>query len=81
MFIPKYRQKVLYCQVKAEVREIIWKLCEYKKVEIIEEAVCVDHLHICVSLPPKYSTSQFVGYLNNKKNQKKKNKEEDKKLF
>jgi putative transposase len=66
VFIPKYRRKVLYGQVKADVREIIKKLYEYKKVEIIEGAVCVDHVHICVSIPPKISVSEFVGYLKGK---------------
>ena len=66
MFIPKYRRKVLYGQVKADIREIVKKLCEYKKIEIIEGAVCADHVHICVSIPPKISVSEFVGYLKGK---------------
>lgn len=41
-------------------------LCEYKKVDIIEGAVCVDHIHICVSISPKISVSEFVGYLKGK---------------
>jgi len=56
----------MYGQVKADVREILKKLCEYKKVEIIEGAVCQDHVHLCVSIPPKYSVSEFVGYLKGK---------------
>lgn len=66
VFIPKYRRKVLYGQVKADIREILKKLCEYKKVEIVEGAVCIDHVHICVSIPPKISVSEFVGYLKGK---------------
>jgi len=66
VFIPKYRQSVLYGQVKADVREILKKLCDYKKVEIVEGAVCKDHVHLCVSIPPKYSVSQIVGYLKGK---------------
>ena len=53
VFIPKYRRKVLYGKIKADVREIIKKLCKYKNVEIVEGAVCVDHVHLCVSIPPK----------------------------
>ena len=53
VFIPKYRRKVLYGKVKADVREILRTLCRYRKVEIIEEAVCVDHVHLCLSIPPK----------------------------
>lgn len=66
VFIPKYRRKVLYGQVKADVREIIKKLCEYRNIEIVEGAVCSDHVHLCVSIPPKESVSSFVGYLKGK---------------
>ena len=52
VFIPKYRRKVLYGQVKADVREIMRTLCRYKKVEIVEGAVCEDHVLLCVSIPP-----------------------------
>lgn len=66
VFIPKYRRKVMYGQIKADIREILKKLCEYKGVAIIEGAVCSDHVHICVSIPPKLSVSQFVGYMKGK---------------
>ena len=66
VFIPKYRRKVLYGKVRADVREIIRTLCKYKKVEIIEGAVCKDHVHLCLSIPPKMSISEFMGYLKGK---------------
>lgn len=66
VFIPKYRKKKLYGQIKVEVREILKKLCEYKNVEIVEGAVCADHIHLCVSIPPKFSVSDFMGYLKGK---------------
>ena len=66
VFIPKYRQKVLYGRIRSDVREIIRKLCEYKKIEIIEGAVCADHVHLCLSIPPKYSISTIVGYIKGK---------------
>lgn len=66
VFIPKYRRKVMYGNVKADVREILKKLCEFKKVDIIEGAVCADHVHLCVSIAPKLSVSEFVGYLKGK---------------
>ena len=66
VFIPKYRKKKLYGLVRDDVREIIRTLCKYKKVEIIAGAVCVDHVHLCVSIPPKLSVSDFVGYLKGK---------------
>ena len=66
VFIPKYRKKKLYGVVRDDVREIIRTLCKYKKVEIIAGAVCADHVHLCVSIPPKLSVSDFVGYLKGK---------------
>ena len=53
-------------QLRLDVREIIGTLCKYKGVEIIEGAVCADHVHICVSIPPKISVSNFMGYLKGK---------------
>ena len=66
VFIPKYRKKVMYGKVREDMREILRTLCNYKKVEIISGAVCSDHIHICVSIPPKISVSEFVGYLKGK---------------
>ena len=66
IFIPKFRRKKLYGMVKDDVRDIIKTLCSYKKVEIIAGAVCADHVHLCVSIPPKLSISDFVGYLKGK---------------
>ena len=66
VFIPRFRRKKLYGTVKDDVRDIIKTLCSYKKVEIIAGAVCADHVHLCVSIPPKLSISDFVGYLKGK---------------
>jgi len=66
VFIPKYRKKVMYGQVKADMREIIKVLCKYKKAEIIEGAICSDHVHLCVSTQPKLCISDFMGYLKGK---------------
>lgn len=56
----------MYGNIKADVREILKKLFEFKKVQIVEGAVCADHVHLCVSIPPKLSVSEFVGYLKGK---------------
>ena len=66
VFIPKYRKKKLYGQVRRDVRGILSTPCKYKGVEIVEGAVCVDHVHMCVSIPPKISISNFMGYLKGK---------------
>lgn len=66
VFIPKYRKKQLYGRLREDVRDALKTLCEYKKVEIVEGAVCSDHVHLCVCIPPKMSVSQFLGYLKGK---------------
>jgi len=66
VFIPKYRQKRLYGQLRADVKEAIKKLCDFEKVEIVSEAVCSDHVHLNVNIPPKLSVSEFMGYLKGK---------------
>ena len=66
VFIPKYRKKVLYGRIRRDVREIIATLCQYKNVEIIAGAVCIDHVHLSVAIPPKLRVSDFMGYLKGK---------------
>ena len=66
VFIPKYRKKILYGRVRNDVREIISTLCKYKDVDIIAGAVCVDHIHLSVAIPPKISIANFMGYLKGK---------------
>lgn len=66
VFIPKYRKKVLYGKMRQDVREIISMLCKYKNIEIVSGAVCSDHVHLSVSIPPKMSISNFMGYLKGK---------------
>jgi len=66
VFIPKYRRRTMYGKVREDVREILRKLCEYKKVEIIEGGVSIDHVHLLLSIPPKLSVSDFMGYLKGK---------------
>ena len=66
VFAPKYRRQVIYGKIKADIGQILRKLCEHKGVEIIEANACVDHIHMLVSIPPKLSVSQFMGYLKGK---------------
>ena len=66
VFIPKYRRKVMYGEVRKEIGEILRKLCSYKGVEILAGTVCIDHIHLCVKIPPKISVSEFMGYLKGK---------------
>ena len=66
VFAPKYRPQVIYGKIKADIGIMLRKLCEYKQVEIIEAEACKDHIHMLVSIPPKYSVSQIMGYLKGK---------------
>ena len=66
VFAPKYRRKVIYGELRKDIGEILRKLCNEKKVEIIEAEACLDHIHMLVSIPPYLSISQFVGFLKSK---------------
>ena len=66
VFAPKFRRQIIYGKIKADIGQIIRKLCEHKGVEIIEANACSDHIHMLVSIPPKISVSSFMGYLKGK---------------
>ena len=66
VFAPKYRRQAIYGKIKLDIGNMLRKLCEYKGVEIIEAELCPDHIHMLVSIPPKYSVAQVVGYLKGK---------------
>ena len=66
VFTSKYRRKVIYNQYRESIGEILRQLCKYKGVEIIEGHLMPDHVHMLVSIPPKISVSQFMGYLKGK---------------
>lgn len=66
VFTPKYRRKVIYYQLRADIQKIIKDLCKWKGIEIIEGHMMSDHIHLLLSIPPKYSISQVMGYLKGK---------------
>ena len=66
VFAPKYRRTEIYGQLRKDNGEIIRKLCNEKKVEILEANACTDHIHLLVSVPPYISISQFMGFLKGK---------------
>ena len=66
VFIPKYRRKIMYGEVKVEIGEILRKLCEMKQIILIEGKVCVDHVHMYIGVPPKLSISDVMAYLKGK---------------
>ena len=66
VFTPKYRRKIIYKELREDIGQILRKLYNEKKVEIIEAQACPDHIHMLVSIPPYWSAAQFVGFLNSK---------------
>ena len=66
VFTPKYRRKIIYNQIRKDRGEIMHELCKYKGVEIIEGHMMPDHVHMLLSIPPKYSVSSVMGYLKGK---------------
>ena len=66
VFAPKFRRKAIYNELRADIGMILRKLCEQKGIEIIEANACPEHIHMLLSIPPKYSVSQIMGYIKGK---------------
>ena len=66
VFAPKYRRLIIYGKLKNDIGKILRTLCERKGVRLLEAEACADHIHMLVSIPPKYSVSQVMGYLKGK---------------
>ena len=66
VFIPKYRRKVLYGQVRQDLGEVFRELARQKESRIEEGHLQADHVHMLLSIPPKYVVAQVVGYLKGK---------------
>jgi putative transposase len=66
VWCPKYRFRVLTGDVGRSVRELIRQLCEWRKFEIMAGRVMSDHIHIVLSIPPKYAVSDAVGFIKGK---------------
>ena len=66
VWVPKKRRRVIYGKLRQEIVRILKRLCEYKKIEIVEGKACLDHIHLCLSIPPKYSVAGMIGYLKGK---------------
>ena len=66
VFAPKYRRLAIYGEIKADIGQILRKLCEQKGVELVEAEACPDHIHMLISIPPKISVSSFMEYLKGK---------------
>ena len=66
VIIPKYRRKVLYGRLRKQIRVILLELCRQKGIGLVEGKLMPDHVHMCLSIPPKYSVAHTIGFLKGK---------------
>ncbi len=66
VFIPKYRWKIVYGKIRTTLGEIFHELPKHKESHIVEGHLCADHVHVCISIPPKYAVSNVVAYIKGK---------------
>lgn len=66
VFIPKYRRKAIFGTLRAKIGRMLRELCDQKGVELLEGHALADHVHLCLSIPPKYSVADVVGFLKGK---------------
>jgi putative transposase len=64
--VPKYRKRVLYGKIRRRVGEILKDICHQRGIEMIEEHLWPDHIHMCLSVPPKFSIAFAIGFLKGK---------------
>ena len=66
VFIPKCRRKKLYQQLRQDLGEVFRQLAQRKESQIVEGHLVVDHVHMLISIPPKYAVAQVIGYIKGK---------------
>ncbi len=66
VWIPKYRRKTIYGDLRKYLGEIFKELARQKECEVIEGHLMSDHVHMLLSIPPKYAVSQVVGFIKGK---------------
>ena len=62
VFIPKYRKKVLYFKIRSELGNVFHRLAKQRESKIEEGHLIADHVHMLLSIPPKYSVSQVIAF-------------------
>jgi putative transposase len=66
VFIPKYRKKVIYGELRRYLGEVLRRLAQHRESDVEEGHLMPDHVHMLVSMPPKYSVAQVIGYIKGK---------------
>ncbi|MEG1300394.1 MAG: IS200/IS605 family transposase [Erysipelotrichaceae bacterium] len=62
VFTPKYGRKVFYDEKRLEISAILWELCRWKGITLLEAKVCSDHIHLLLELSSKYSASSTMNF-------------------
>jgi len=66
VFVPKYRRRAIYGTLRKQIGGIMRELCQRQGIEIVEGHAMSDHIHLCLSIPPKYSVAHTIGFLKGK---------------
>lgn len=66
VIVPKYRRKMIYGKLRNKLGSVLRDLCKQKGVDVIEGHAMPDHIHMCLSVPPKYSIAFVIGFLKGK---------------
>ena len=66
VIIPKYRRNVLYRRLRRQIGLILRELCRQRGIELLEGHAMPDHVHLCLSIPPKYRVAHMIGFLKGK---------------
>jgi putative transposase len=66
VIIPKYRRKAIYGRLRRQIGPILRDLCRQRGIELLEGHAMPDHVHLCLSIPPKYSVAFVLGFLKGK---------------
>ena len=66
VFIPKYRKKAIFGQIRRDLGEVLKRLAQQRESQIEEGHLMPDHVHMMISIPPKYAVSQVIGYIKGK---------------
>ena len=66
VIIPKYRKRNLYGELRKRVGEVIRELCRQRGIEFVEGHLMPDHIHMCLSIPSKYSVAFAIGFIKGK---------------
>ena len=66
VILPKYRKRKLYGTLKKHMGEVIREVCRQRRIELVEGHLMPDHIHMCVSIPPKHSVALAIGFIKGK---------------